>query len=85
MMKQLFFILFLFLLTTTTSAQSEKYADILFAEKSYDFGTFSEEKPVTHKFQFTNTGNAPLIIVQVKAGCGCTIVSFPKKPIKPGG
>ena len=36
-------------------------------------------------FEFKNTGNEPLIIKDAKSSCGCTIPSFPKNPIPPGG
>ena len=44
------------------------------------------KKELTEKkiFKFTNTGNIPLIISQVKASCGCTIPKKPNKPILPG-
>ncbi len=34
-------------------------------------------------FEFSNTGNQPLIITDVKAECSCTTVEFPKQPIAP--
>lgn len=58
---------------------------ISFAETSYDFGTIAEDGGnVTHEFEFTNTGDEPLMIVSATASCGCTRPSFPKKPVKPG-
>ncbi|NHN28158.1 DUF1573 domain-containing protein [Flavobacterium jejuense] len=35
-------------------------------------------------FEFTNTGNAPLIITDVKSSCGCTVPTKPNQPIMPG-
>mgnify|MGYP002063185881 CR=1 FL=1 len=35
-------------------------------------------------FKFKNTGNAPLIVSDVKSSCGCTIPKKPKDPIMPG-
>ncbi|GGD27148.1 DUF1573 domain-containing protein [Flavobacterium orientale] len=35
-------------------------------------------------FEFTNTGDAPLIINNVQSTCGCTVPSRPKEPILPG-
>ena len=34
--------------------------------------------------EFTNTGNAPLIITDVKSSCGCTVPTKPSEPIMPG-
>ena len=56
-----------------------------FDEKTYDFGTIKEvDGPVTHSFEFTNTGNEPLVIINVNASCGCTRPEYSKAPIKPG-
>lgn len=56
-----------------------------FKEATYDFGTIKESKgPVKHTFEFTNTGDKPLIIVDAVASCGCTRPSFTAKPVKPG-
>ncbi|NJM79041.1 MAG: DUF1573 domain-containing protein [Flavobacterium sp.] len=35
-------------------------------------------------FEFTNTGNAPLIISSVNSSCGCTVADKPSEPIMPG-
>jgi hypothetical protein len=35
-------------------------------------------------FEFTNTGNAPLIITNVLSTCGCTVPTKPEAPIMPG-
>ena len=56
-----------------------------FKETTYDFGTNKESKgAVKHTFQFTNTGDKPLIVVDAVASCGCTRPSYTAKPIKPG-
>ncbi len=56
-----------------------------FAENIHDFGTLLDGEVVTYKFKFKNTGNADLIISNASASCGCTIPSYPKEPIIPGG
>lgn len=56
-----------------------------YAEKEHDFGYIKEAKgAVSHTFELTNTGDKPLVILQVTASCGCTRPEFPTKPIKPG-
>ena len=75
----------LLLFAITLTAVAEDYAEATFKETSYNFGTIKEAKgPVTHKFEFTNTGNKPLIVTNVTASCGCTRPEYPTKPIKPG-
>lgn len=58
---------------------------IEFEEKEFDFGTIDEGEKVSHTYKFTNTGNEPLIIKDAKGSCGCTVPSWPKDPIAPGG
>jgi hypothetical protein len=57
---------------------------IKFNETTFDFGTLTHKVPATHEFVFTNTGNAPLVITNAKASCGCTQPIYPKEPIMPG-
>ncbi len=62
-----------------------KYAEATFDTKSHDFGTIQEAKgPVSCDFEFTNTGDKPLLIIDAAASCGCTRPEYPSKPIKPG-
>lgn len=56
-----------------------------YKEKEHDFGYIKEAKgAVSHTFQLKNTGDKPLVILQVVTSCGCTRPEFPTKPIKPG-
>lgn len=66
--------------TMMASAQ----AVIKFDKTSHNFGKFTEDKPQTCVFKFTNTGNEPLVIHQAFANCGCTVPTFTKEPIAPG-
>ena len=59
--------------------------EITFTETEHDFGLIDElEGDVHYDFQFTNTGNKPLVIRQVITGCGCTSAKWSEKPYKPG-
>lgn len=69
----------------TQKDDNVRQAQIEFEETTHDFGTFSEKEPVqTCTFKFKNTGNAPLVIHQAMATCGCTVPTYPKEPIMPG-
>lgn len=57
---------------------------ISFEEMKHSFGTITEGEKVRHSFRFKNTGNNPLVISNAVASCGCTVPSYPKKPIAPG-
>ncbi len=67
------------------SADGTKQAEIKFDKTTHDFGTFSESSPkVSCVFTYTNVGNAPLIINQAVASCGCTVPEYTKTPVQPG-
>lgn len=57
---------------------------ISFEEDTHDFGKLTAGEKVTYAFKFKNTGKSVLIISNVSTSCGCTVSSYPKKPIQPG-
>jgi len=60
-------------------------AEITFIEKTHDFGTIKEGEVVETVFEFTNSGDQPLVISKIKASCGCTVPSnWSKELILPG-
>jgi len=70
---------------TMAQAQDTKKAKIKFDKVTHNFGTFSESTPVQDcVFTYTNTGDAPLIINQALASCGCTVPKYTKEPVMPG-
>ena len=55
-----------------------------FKGEKHDFGKVEQGKPVTHTFEFVNTGNQPVVISNAQASCGCTTPEWTKDPILPG-
>jgi hypothetical protein len=54
-------------------------------DNTIDYGKVTKEEDNGIRFfEFTNTGDAPLIITNVQSSCGCTIPSKPTEPIMPG-
>ena len=51
----------------------------------FDFGKIKQGVPATHEFSFVNKGKVPMIITNAQPSCGCTIPSWTKDPIPPGG
>ena len=85
MTKRFFMALFAVSLVALSALADDKQAEATFTVKSHDFGTIQEAKgPVSCTFEFTNTGNKPLLIIDATASCGCTRPEYPSKPIKPG-
>ena len=77
------------LVTNPVTASGEKTKSDLpvmtFDNDEHDFGLIVEGEKVEHTFKFTNTGGSDLIISNVSATCGCTIPSWSREPVKPGG
>lgn len=85
MTKRFFMAIFAICLVTLSAVADDKQAEATFATLSHDFGTIQEAKgPVSCTFEFTNTGDKPLLIIDAVASCGCTRPEYPSKPIKPG-
>ena len=85
MTKRFFLALFAISLVALSAVAEDKQAEAKFEVKSHDFGTIKEaDGPVSCTFEFTNTGDKPLLIIDAMASCGCTRPEFPAKPIKPG-
>ncbi len=62
----------------------EKTTAVAFAKTTHEFGAITEGDVVEHTFEFTNTGNNPLVIIDAKTTCGCTVPKKPEAPILPG-
>lgn len=71
-----------FILVTTMSLMAQGKFE--FKKTNHDFGTVVEGNVAAHEFEFTNTGNAPIVISNVKASCGCTTPYWTKDPVMPG-
>ncbi|PKG49707.1 MULTISPECIES: DUF1573 domain-containing protein [Olleya] len=82
-MKKLFTILFIGLISLSMNAQ-EKMAKIEFKDTTIDYGTINKGDNGIRTFEFTNTGDAPLIVSKVSSSCGCTVPKKPEAPVMPG-
>ena len=59
-------------------------AKIEFKTEIIDYGDIAKGSDGVREFEFTNTGDQPLIISEVKSTCGCTVPKKPEGPIAPG-
>ena len=62
----------------------EPTTEIEFSEREQDFGTITQGERVSHTYTFTNTGDRPLVLMNAKGSCGCTVPSWPHQPVLPG-
>lgn len=80
-MKKFIFLLALFM----PFLMFAQKARIDFETTSHNFGTISENGgKATFEFFFKNSGSAPLLLTNVKAGCGCTTPEWNRQPVGPG-
>ncbi|MFL5752325.1 MAG: DUF1573 domain-containing protein [Bacteroidia bacterium] len=55
-----------------------------FEDSKKNFGFVKQGKIIDMEFNFTNTGDQPLIIAETKVECSCTAVEKPEGPVLPG-
>src|SRR5690606_1490008 len=82
-MKNFLMLLFVGVLSFAVQAQ-EKTAKIEFKQQVIDYGEIAKGSDGVRVFEFTNTGDIPLVISDVRSSCGCTIPKNPEAPIAPG-
>lgn len=83
-MKKLIVLLCITVFNSSAFAQGAKI-EFKDADNTIDYGRVEKNSDDgIRTFEFTNTGDAPLIITDVQSTCGCTIPTKPKEPIMPG-
>jgi hypothetical protein len=84
-MKKLLLLVVATLFSAAVSAQSGPKIEFLHKDNTIDYGkVYKDSDSGLRTFEFKNTGDAPLIITNVKSTCGCTVPSKPTEPIMPG-
>ncbi len=53
-------------------------------DNTIDYGKISKSDNAVRSFEFTNTGNAPLLIIDAQSTLSSIIVTKPAGPIQPG-
>ncbi|RCH56314.1 DUF1573 domain-containing protein [Mucilaginibacter hurinus] len=83
-MKKIMIICAVLLGFVFTAAAQDTKPEFKFVEEKHNFGKIPQGTPVTTAFEFTNIGEEPLILADVKPTCGCTIADYTKTPVKKG-
>jgi hypothetical protein len=79
-MKKLILVAIMAFVGLSATAQ----AKMTFKSDTVDYGEIAKGSDGVRVFEFTNTGDAPLIVTDVKSSCGCTVPKKPSGPVAPG-
>jgi len=79
-MKKLVLIAFVAFFGFAANAQ----AKFEFKSETIDYGEIAKGSDGVRVFEFTNTGDEPLVVSDVKSSCGCTVPKKPDGAIAPG-
>jgi hypothetical protein len=64
----------------------EKVTEFLnFEKETVDYGQIEKGSDPYRVFEFTNTSESVVLITSARGSCGCTVPTYPKEPIAPGG
>jgi LEA14-like dessication related protein len=84
-MKKIITLMAILLVGSVGFAQSGAKIDFSAKDNTIDYGKVSKSSDNgVRVFEFTNTGNAPLIISSIQSTANCTILSSTKDTILPG-
>lgn len=84
-MKNIFALIVIVVLSNFSFAQNGPKIEFKAKENTIDYGTVSKKNDNgLRSIEFTNTGDAPLIISNVLSTPGFSIPSTPSQPIMPG-
>ena len=85
MIKKFFFTVMILIVGAVIPANAQfQYPNFKWENTEYDFGKIQHLDPVVYEFEFTNKGQAPLVISEVEGSCGCTVTEYTKEPVMPG-
>lgn len=85
MVRYSFLLFVAFLFNSAAFAQEQQNGAIFsFTETVHDFGKVPLDSPLHYSFEFTNPGNAMLIITQIQPSCHCVTANWTRGPIMPG-
>lgn len=60
------------------------YTSIQWLDTAFDFGQVKQGEKLNFKYRCVNTGTKPLVLLEVKPGCGCTLADYSREAILPG-
>jgi hypothetical protein len=78
-------VLFIVMMTINLMNVSAQQKSLDFDASRWDFGDIAEDGgKVEHTFIYKNNSSKPIVILNVRTGCGCTSSQYSRKPIAAG-
>ncbi len=65
-------------------ADTSNFTIVKWMDTLINFGTIKQGEKIVLKFKCMNSGLKPLVLTNVRPGCGCTIAEYTKEAILPG-
>ena len=66
------------------TAPESSFAEIKFKTVEGQMGQIPAKGTSDYNFVFSNTGNIPLTLTEVRGSCHCVYTDWPKTPVNPG-
>ncbi len=66
------------------NAEAVSGPQMAFETMELDYGTIAQDSEPFRTFSFKNTGTEPVLIMNARGSCGCTVPSYSKAPVAPG-
>ncbi|PKP36109.1 MAG: hypothetical protein CVT98_09110 [Bacteroidetes bacterium HGW-Bacteroidetes-15] len=82
-MKKIFLLTIIIIFISITVSVAQSGPVISFNKTVHDYGIITQNDNGNCVFEFTNTGDEPLILSSVRSSCGCTVPKWTKEPILP--
>jgi hypothetical protein len=77
---------FVFMLISNCLFAQQNKGEIKFETEQHNFGVVKEDGGThNYSFVFSNTGEEPIVITNVRSNCGCATPDWTKQPVMPGG
>ncbi|MGH2552331.1 MAG: DUF1573 domain-containing protein [Chitinophagaceae bacterium] len=83
-MKKILFLATAFVFTMSVNAQTKVDSLIKMNVETHDFGKVKQGIPVSYDFEIKNISDAPVVVENTWASCGCTTPEKITEPILPG-
>ncbi len=70
-------------INVNTAFDTANFTTIKWIDTTFNFDSIKQGDKKSFTYKFINTGNKPLVLSEVRPGCGCTVADYSKSAILP--